>query len=274
MEHAVSAQTPSPQQLVEIAEATARLAAALRLLPHSEHAAVFNDPPPNVTFTPLGPPIVPTEAHYGATAMSYLEAQGASCKLNAMLPYDFGHPPAVTGWDALTSANLLRLHGAFGQVLKHHGWQGRLPMEESTEEVVIAIKAKRACWRYLDSGVIENLERFSAYLDSAGRQCLDAGRAKGEERLHFDDTTLTISLDGESYSISNSKAYWLYKTIAQAKGPITRKSIRAEIKQGLRGNRTIPGTLNSLPCDLRVTIQSDSQGYHLRLAHKKEEVHT
>jgi hypothetical protein len=101
-----------------------------------------------------------------------------------------------------------------------------------------------------------------------------AGKAEGthelhqgsdeEERLIFDRLTKCITLDGISHSLTNPKAFTVFRTIATSNGPITRADISKQVS-GTKGAKTIRRLLNSLPHPLLRTIQSGPQGYCLVL---------
>jgi hypothetical protein len=106
---------------------------------------------------------------------------------------------------------------------------------------------------------------FDGLLTAArNKECNDSPM----ERLLFDAETQTVMLDGETFSVNNPKAFFLCKIIAEEKGePITRADLRQRNK-GLKGDKTIPNLLKSLPIPIRETIQSGAHGYWLRLPQK------
>jgi hypothetical protein len=90
------------------------------------------------------------------------------------------------------------------------------------------------------------------------------------ERLYLDSLTQTVTLDGETISIENPKAFRLYKAIAEMAGkPITRRDIRAKYPNEFRGDKKIRNLLNSLPEALSDTVESGFNGYWLRLSPPK-----
>jgi hypothetical protein len=85
-----------------------------------------------------------------------------------------------------------------------------------------------------------------------------------DERLAWDDETLTIRMDNKQWHIDNPKAYHVYKNIAihslAGCGKIRKVAIGSKVK-GVQGRKTIPLLLRSLPRELYKTVRVDSQGY-------------
>jgi hypothetical protein len=112
-------------------------------------------------------------------------------------------------------------------------------------------------------------------------QAGDRGRAEGEipvvaaadvtfdKRLRFDDTTLTIFLDGKPFSNLHPNVYALYKQLKDEKGtPITRANIRTRDKR-FKGDKTVSRLRERLPATLKRTVKSGHAGYWLQLPEKQ-----
>lgn len=86
-------------------------------------------------------------------------------------------------------------------------------------------------------------------------------------RLLFEQDTWTITFDGMPLNIEKPKAFLIFRAIYECPH-ITRDKLRAKVS-GIRGDKTIPNMIESLPQQLRSTIRSDNSGYWVSLPHKK-----
>jgi hypothetical protein len=91
-----------------------------------------------------------------------------------------------------------------------------------------------------------------------------------DERLTFDDNTLTVTLDGTPHRIKDPKAYAVFKTIcARDTSTITKMQIRVRVK-GVAGRKTIPHLIGTLPPTLQQTVKVGTRGYWTELPHQPE----
>jgi hypothetical protein len=77
-----------------------------------------------------------------------------------------------------------------------------------------------------------------------------------QERLRFDQGTLTVWLDGQAYEKLNPTAFRLLEVFWERRPNHVSSSVLRTIT-GLKG-KNIPRELNKLPADLRSIIQSDT----------------
>jgi hypothetical protein len=94
------------------------------------------------------------------------------------------------------------------------------------------------------------------------------GKPIHAERLQFDLQTYTIILDNKPYKIDYPKAFLVYKAIADKGGATITKGRIRDVVLGVRGQKTIPKLLKTLPPKLRKTVEIGSTGYWLRLPAK------
>jgi hypothetical protein len=113
-------------------------------------------------------------------------------------------------------------------------------------------------------GVVKALEAFLPPVDAKGPP-------NDNPRLTFDRDTLTVTLDGEPYTLEDPTAFQLYKVIVEAEQPpITGDTIRSKVR-GLNGSKAVTKRLDSLPDALRQTIKgAPGRGYWLQLPPMKE----
>ena len=95
---------------------------------------------------------------------------------------------------------------------------------------------------------------------------LEAQSVNPPERLYFDALTHTVSLDGTHYTITDPKAFAVYKVIADAcPQPLTKVRIQ-KIVPGCKGKKRIPQLICMLPEPLRASVRSGPYGYWLDLS--------
>jgi hypothetical protein len=93
-----------------------------------------------------------------------------------------------------------------------------------------------------------------------------AGFEAGSGRLALDPETLTVTLDGVSYKVSDPKAFAVYGVIVEASPqPVTKADIRREVR-GCRGSKKVRELLDKLPEPLAMTVSSNVNGYWLDLS--------
>ncbi len=85
-------------------------------------------------------------------------------------------------------------------------------------------------------------------------------------RLTLDRDTLTVTLDGESYTLEDPTTFLLYAAVVEAEQPpITADTIRGKVK-GLNGSKAVVKRIASLPDSLRQIIKSaPGRGYWFQL---------
>jgi hypothetical protein len=94
------------------------------------------------------------------------------------------------------------------------------------------------------------------------------GEVTNKKRIYCDPDTHIITLDGVEYPIPNPKAFLLYQILSEARGePTTRRKLRQR-NPTFRGDKTVRRLADSLPPELRDTIQSGPAGFWLRLPNK------
>lgn len=92
-------------------------------------------------------------------------------------------------------------------------------------------------------------------------------------RLAFDDLTHTVIFDGERITVSEPKAFALFRAVAAENGQrITRIKLRERVP-GLKGDKTIPNVRDTLPAVLAGLIRTDNRGMWLSLPLKKSAHH-
>lgn len=85
-------------------------------------------------------------------------------------------------------------------------------------------------------------------------------------RLHCDDSTYTITIDGEAYHIDNPTAYTIYSILAAKRPqPLTRASLQSRVP-GCKGRKTVRRLLDTLPEPVRMTVRSGHRGYWIDLS--------
>lgn len=85
-------------------------------------------------------------------------------------------------------------------------------------------------------------------------------------RLHCEDATYTLTIDGHAYHIENPTAYMIYKLLAaETPQPLTRADLQARIR-GCKGRKAIRQLLDTLPEPVRRTARSGSRGYWIDLS--------
>jgi hypothetical protein len=105
-----------------------------------------------------------------------------------------------------------------------------------------------------------SLPDFAVAIRRHERESFEAG-----ERLHFNDDTHTVTLDGIAYKIADPKAYAVYQEIAKNKpNPVTAKKIQEKVP-GCLGEKKVRNLLKSLPKPLQATVKSAEYGYWLDL---------
>jgi hypothetical protein len=92
---------------------------------------------------------------------------------------------------------------------------------------------------------------------------VESTSSQPKPRLTFDQSTWSITMDGLSFENLKPKAFLIYKAVSENPN-ITRQKLRSTIR-GIKGDKTIPNALATLPDDLKQTVESDNSGYWIRL---------
>lgn len=100
-------------------------------------------------------------------------------------------------------------------------------------------------------------------LERMRTQLCEWAKRRGDQRLTFDQGTWTITLDASEFNGLKPKAFLVYKAIFE-NPHITRQQLRIDIP-GIRGDKTIPKLLATLPNELHQTVGSDNSGYWITL---------
>jgi hypothetical protein len=120
----------------------------------------------------------------------------------------------------------------------------------------------------VDPGVLDLLAGSADYLRAVVAEARQVYEAEPSDRtpcpaprLVFDDTTHTVTLDGEGHHVANPKAYAVYKAIAgRDTTTITKAKIRGKVT-GVNEEKTIPNLIKKLPRVLRNTVKVSNNGY-------------
>jgi hypothetical protein len=96
----------------------------------------------------------------------------------------------------------------------------------------------------------------------------------GTDRLRFDPSTHTVTLDGTRHAVVDPKAYEVYRAIVERNAAtITKTGIGAKVK-GVTGQKTIPNLIKTLPWALRQTVKVSTRGYWHELPKSPEQDQT
>ncbi len=103
----------------------------------------------------------------------------------------------------------------------------------------------------------------------SGSLPLDAGDPCAETpadgaRLHFDQDTHTVTLDGEAFKIDNPRAFLVYRAVWEAHEPITRDELRGKVK-GISNPKAVNSLRQQLPHLLAKTLRSGPEGFWIDL---------
>jgi hypothetical protein len=103
--------------------------------------------------------------------------------------------------------------------------------------------------------------RLEALRLAKNRQSELDGNSRSPARVTLDDDSLTVTLDGTPYKVPDPAAYAVYKAILQRDRPrITKAGIRGKVK-GVKGQKTIPRLIETLPKALQDTVRWNTHGF-------------
>jgi hypothetical protein len=115
------------------------------------------------------------------------------------------------------------------------------------------------------AAILQPLQNQAREAGCATRSCGSDGRPSAATRLTLDDLALAVTLNGVKHRVADPRAYAVYKAIAEKDAPtITKNRIRTKVK-GVRGQKTIPRLIASLPPALQQTVKWDTNGYWIVL---------